>query len=57
MDEVNHIRRGELEHHYATKADLSELKGEMIRWMVAILLPATALHISVTFIAVWIIRG
>ena len=30
--EANHVRRGELEHHYATKADLSELKGEMIRW-------------------------
>ena len=54
---VNHVRRGELEQHYATKADLAEFKGEMIRWMVALLLPATAVHMSVTFMAVWIIRG
>ena len=53
----NHVRRGELEQHYATKADLADIRGEMVRWMVALLLPATAVHMSVTFIAVWIIRG
>ena len=57
MAAVNHVGRGELEHHYATKADLADFKSEMIRWMVALLLPATAVHMSVTFMAVWIIRG
>ena len=54
---ANHVRRGELEQHYATKADLADLKSEMVRWMVALLLPATAIHVSVTFLAVWIVRG
>ena len=54
---TNHVRRGELEQHYATKADLADLKSEMVRWMVALLLPATAIHVSVTFLAVWIVRG
>ena len=54
---VNHVGRGELEQHYATKADLADFKSEMVRWMVALLLPATAIHMSVTFMAVWIIKG
>ena len=54
---VNHVRRGELEQHYATKADLADLKSEMVRWMVALLLPATAIHVSITFLAVWIVLG
>ena len=54
---TNHVRRGELEQHYATKADLADLKSEVVRWMVALLLPATAVHMSVTFMAVWILRG
>ena len=45
-EELNALRT-EFREHYATKADLAEMKVELIKWMIGLMVGATTLAASI----------